>query len=82
MWQTNFNDHDKSVITIISLTIFLQVGRLPPILYIQMDNCYRECKNKYVLAFLSILVNMGFFKKVHINSYTAINVRASHKLSH
>jgi hypothetical protein len=35
---------------------FLKLGYLPPVLYIQMDNCYRECKNKYVLAFLHMLV--------------------------
>ena len=46
------------------VAFYFQLGKLPPVLYIQMDNCYRECKNKYVLGFLSILVEMQIFRKV------------------
>ena len=31
-------------------------GRLPPKLYVQLDNCWRENKNKFVFGFLSDLV--------------------------
>jgi len=37
---------------------------LPPKLLIQMDNCVRENKNKYVYAFLSLLVEMNLFLEV------------------
>ena len=36
----------------------------PPILYVQMDNCWRENKNKYVITFLCLLVENGIFEKV------------------
>ena len=39
-------------------------GRLPPYLFLQMDNCYRECKNRYILGFCSLLVERGIFKEV------------------
>lgn len=29
-----------------------------------MDNCYRECKNRYILGFCSLLVERGIFKEV------------------
>ena len=37
-------------------TIKAKKGRLPKKLYVQLDNCWRENKNKYVFAFLSDLV--------------------------
>ena len=42
----------------------LQFGRLPPVLYWQMDNCFRDCKNIYILGFCAFLVMAGIFKKV------------------
>ncbi len=40
---------------------------LPPVLYVQMDNCAGQNKNRYVLAFLSLLVELGIFKKVKVS---------------
>ena len=37
---------------------------LPQTLYLQMDNTCRENKNKYVLSFCAMLVNMRIFKKL------------------
>ena len=37
---------------------------LPKTLYIQLDNCMRENKNRHVLAFLSLLVQEGIFNEV------------------
>lgn len=37
---------------------------MPPYLFLQMDNCYRECKNRYILGFCSLLVEKGIFKEV------------------
>ena len=34
------------------------------VLYLQMDNCCRENKNKWVLCFCFLLVKMKIFKKV------------------
>ena len=42
----------------------VQDGPLPPYLLLQMDNCYRECKNKYIMAFAAYLVEMKIFKDV------------------
>ncbi len=33
-------------------------------LYLQMDNCIRECKNVYILAICRILVEWNIFTKV------------------
>lgn len=46
----------------------LQMGNfLPPTLYVQADNCFRENKNKFVLAFCEMLVWKNIFKEVHIS---------------
>jgi hypothetical protein len=37
---------------------------LPPRLRIQADNCWRENKNRFVLALAACLVKFGFFKEV------------------
>ena len=37
---------------------------LPPTLYLHFDNCWRENKNKFVLAITHLLVERGIFKKV------------------
>jgi len=37
---------------------------LPKTLYLQLDNCYRENKNKYMLGFLEWLVDKKIFTKV------------------
>ena len=38
---------------------------LPDTLYLQMDNCWRENKNQFVLNFLAILVKLDIFVKVN-----------------
>ena len=42
--------------------------QLPPTLYLQMDNCARENKNKIVLTFGALLVELGVFRKVGATS--------------
>ena len=39
-------------------------GKLPPILYIQLDNTSSDNKNHHVLEFASWLVENGYFEKV------------------
>lgn len=40
----------------VSKHVPFSAGNLPKVFYLQMDNCWRENKNHYVLAFLSDLV--------------------------
>ena len=42
----------------------LATTSLPERLYIQLDNCGRENKNQFVLAFLALLVQQGVFVEV------------------
>ena len=59
--------HDGNLtLTVIidSLVRFTKSYNLPKVLYLQMDNTCRETKNKYVLTFCAILVNLNIFEKV------------------
>lgn len=42
-------------------------GVLPKVLLLQLDNTCRENKNKYVMAFLSFLVDTGVFQEIKVN---------------
>ena len=67
--------------------ILRQEGRLPKVLYLQLDNCWRENKNRYVFGFLSDLVqkvpashHLAFFLYIHSrtsNIYTRGHSRIS-----
>lgn len=37
---------------------------LPPVLNLQLDNCWRENKNKHVFTLLSLLIEWSVFDKV------------------
>ena len=39
-------------------------GHIPDVLYLQLDNCFRENKNKYILSLCALLVELKIFKKV------------------
>ena len=59
--------HDCNLSLCTLLLTLLEVakkGPLPSRLLIQMDNCVRENKNKYVLGFLALLVEKGLFAEV------------------
>lgn len=61
--------HDTNLTLTSILLTLIEVskhGRLPKQLLIQMDNCVRENKNKFVLGFLSYLVEIGVFCEVRI----------------
>ncbi len=49
--------------TIIKKTLLTSEHR-PTVLYLQMDNCVKENKNRFVLAFLAYLVYLGLFKRI------------------
>lgn len=40
---------------------------LPPVLYLQADNCSKDNKNKYMLAYLTHLVTIGVFDKIRLS---------------
>ena len=40
--------------------------KLPPVLHISMDNCWRENKNRFVLSFLAALVQLDVVTEVNL----------------
>ena len=42
-------------------------GKLPPILFIQLDNCTRENKNRFFFSYLELLVANGVFKEIQVS---------------
>ena len=59
--------HDTNLTLTCILLTLLEVSKqrlLPKRLLIQMDNCVRENKNKYVLGFLAYLVQLEVFSEV------------------
>ena len=42
-------------------------GKLPPTLYLQLDNCARENKNTYVIMYLVWLVERRIFKVIYLS---------------
>lgn len=58
--------HDANLVLNILLDLLKIREFLPDLLYIQLDNTARENKNKYVLAFLALLVEEGIFSEVRI----------------
>ena len=66
--------HDSSMVINCLLATLCQVsddGVLPPTLYIQLDNCWRENKNRYFIGFMAFLVAAHIFKEVneHADQY-------------
>ena len=59
----------------LNMNILLQVLKqhackhlmLPEVLYLQADNCYRESKNKFMLGFCELLVQLNIFREVHLS---------------
>ena len=56
--------HDANLVINVLVDVILKRQRLPPVLYLQLDNTARENKNQYVMAFLAYLVQAGVFKEV------------------
>ena len=60
--------HDSNLTINILLQLLLQLKELPPVLYLQLDNCYRENKNQFLFGFLALLVHHKLFIEVAIDS--------------
>jgi hypothetical protein len=56
--------HDSNLIMNVLLQVLVRIECVPDILYIKMDNCWRENKNQHIFAFLGVLVGLEIFKKV------------------
>jgi hypothetical protein len=46
---------------------FHMTGSHPPILWLQADNCFKENKNRWMMAFCCWLIHIGWFKEVMIS---------------
>ena len=44
-----------------------ETGRLTEVLYLQVDNCTRENKNRYLFGYLELLVALGVFMEVEVS---------------
>ena len=44
-----------------------EMGRLSPTLLFQADNCSRENKNRWLLAFMAMLIAKGWFSEIHLS---------------
>lgn len=60
--------HDSNLVIEVIMRILKEISEkeshLPEVLYLQLDNCFKENKNKYIFAFCSLLILKGVFKKV------------------
>jgi hypothetical protein len=67
-WHDQFPTSSDAVITIILMVLCecAKDGPLPETLYLHLDNCWRENKNKYVLGIAHMLVQRKVFKRVKI----------------
>lgn len=59
--------HDSNLTMTVLLDTVMKLFenyKVPPILYVQMDNCWRENKNQFMLALLGLMVKKKEFEKV------------------
>ena len=68
-WFERFPTGSDSIVTIVcnALQETLKEGPLPPVLYLHMDNCSRENKNRYILALNHLLILANIFIKVKLS---------------
>ncbi|XP_070548740.1 uncharacterized protein [Ptychodera flava] len=63
----NFPHDSNMTINNIMWNLIDNKERLSKKLHVQLDNCYRENKNRYLLSFASLLVEYDMFEEVMIN---------------
>lgn len=64
--------HDSNLTMTVVLDVLVkwcQQYKLPPVLYLQFDNCTRENKNRFMFNLLAIMVERKIFQKVMLNYY-------------
>jgi hypothetical protein len=42
------------------------LGKLPSVLHLSLDNCWRENKNRFVLSFLAALVQLDILCEINV----------------
>jgi hypothetical protein len=65
-WYSQFPSDYNIVIHAVNRTL-MQMDTLPPVLFLQLDNCTRENKNRFLMFYLALLVKEGVFQKVYVN---------------
>ncbi|XP_064640304.1 uncharacterized protein LOC135495512 isoform X3 [Lineus longissimus] len=66
--DVNEYPHDSNLTISILLDVLLMHHRIfKPKPHLQMDNCWRENKNRYILSFLFFLVHIDVFEDVSLN---------------
>ena len=66
----NFDQFEQGSNMIVSILFRLileakqDFGKLPPVLHVSVDNCWRENKNRFVLSFLAALVELKIFTEI------------------
>ena len=58
--------HDSNYSINVLLIMLMRHEYVPDVLFLQMDNCFRENKNQFLFTFIAILVQKLVFKKVSI----------------
>ena len=61
--------HDSNLTVTVLLDVLVYRADeydLPPVLYLQFDNCVRENKNRFMFSLLALLVEEKIFEKVSI----------------
>lgn len=64
-----FPQVDNHIIEIIHRYVNYRAGLLgiPPVLFVQLDNCTRENKNGFLMSYLKCLVRWGLFEEVNVS---------------
>ena len=77
------NDSNKTCEILMNVFEYCQLhlGKLPKKLYIQSDNCCKDLKNQYVLAFYWILVEFDIFEEILGTQPASYNHVITFKLS-
>ncbi|VDI31378.1 Hypothetical predicted protein [Mytilus galloprovincialis] len=62
--------HDSNLTLNILMKLLWEASKgrpLPPVLYLQADNCFRENKNRFILSFLELLVHRRVFYEIQLS---------------
>jgi hypothetical protein len=63
--QANFDCYALGPLRRTLVKIHEAQGRLPPVLFLQMDNCWRENKNRTMFGYLCWLVETAVLQRVN-----------------
>jgi hypothetical protein len=58
--------HDSNLTCNFLLNILLHLEQIPRVLFLQLDNCWRENKNRFVFGFIALLVKLDVFREANI----------------